>query len=66
MIWIFLILAAIVIAFTMLGALSVWVSVLSMALKALLAAAVAVPGVMALTMLWQQFSKQQFSNRRKS
>lgn len=56
MIWIFLILAAIAIMFITLGALSVWVSVLSMALKAVLAVGLAVPGVMALMMLWQRFA----------
>ena len=60
MIWIFLALAAIAIAFITLGALSVWVSVLSMALKAMLAAALAVPAGIVLIGLWQRF------NRRKS
>lgn len=55
MVYIFLILAAVAIALFALGSLSVWVSVLSMALKAALAAAVAVPGVMALMMLWHKF-----------
>lgn len=58
MIWILLVVAAI--AFITLGALSVWVSVLSMALKTMLAAALAVPVVIVLIGLWQRF------NRRKS
>lgn len=55
MIYIFLILAAVAIMFIMLGALSVWVSVLSMALKGMLAAAVAVPVVAILYSLWQRY-----------
>jgi len=49
MIWIFLVLTAI--TFITLGALSVWVVVLSMALKAMLV----VPIVIVLILLWQRF-----------
>lgn len=45
MIYIFIIFAAVAIMFIALGALSVWVSVLSMALKGIMAVAVAVPVV---------------------
>lgn len=48
--WIFLCLAAVALAFVLLGALSVWVVVLSLALKVLLAASVA----FALHLLWQR------------
>lgn len=61
MIWIFLILAAVAIALFALGSLSVWVSVLSMALKAMLAAAVAVPVVAILYGLWQRLSVRKSS-----
>lgn len=54
MIYIFLTLAAIAIMFITIGALSVWVSVLSMALKAMLAAAIAVPVGFVLYGLWQR------------
>lgn len=55
MIWIFLILAAAAIALTVLGALSVWVAVLALALKALLV----VPVVFAMYLLWQKFYGRQ-------
>lgn len=47
--WIFITLAAIAIAFTLLGALSVWAAVLFMALKTLLVAA---PVVLVAILLW--------------
>lgn len=51
MIWIFFILAAAAIALVSLGALSVWVVGLSIALKAMLI----VPVVLVLLALWQSF-----------
>jgi len=53
--WIFITLAAIAIAFTLLGALSVWAAVLFMALKTLL---VAVPVVLVAILLWQWIGRR--------
>ncbi len=55
MIWIFLSLAAVAIVFITLGALSVWVAVLSMALQALLAATV----LFVLYLGWKRFYGRQ-------
>jgi len=52
MYWVFIILAAIAIAFTLLGALSVWATVLFLALKTIL---IAVPAVLVAVLLWQRF-----------
>jgi len=52
MYWVFIILAAIAIAFTLLGALSVWATVLFLALKTIL---IAVPAVLVAVLLWQLF-----------
>lgn len=49
--WIFFTIAAVALAFTLLGALSVMVVILALALKAMLVAAV----VFALYLLWQKF-----------
>jgi hypothetical protein len=51
MFWTFMMLAAIVIAFIRLGALSVWVAVLSLSLKAILALALCI----GLLFLWRQY-----------
>lgn len=51
MIYVFAVLAAVAIAFILLGALSVWVVVLSLALKVMLAASVA----FVLYLIWNRF-----------
>ena len=54
--YIFLILAVIAVTFITLGAQSVWVAVLSLALKSILAFILTATGVTALVMLWQRIS----------
>lgn len=55
MFWVFLIAVAIAIVFIQLGAMSVWVTVLSLALKAMLAAVFAVALYAGLRFAWQRY-----------
>lgn len=58
MFWAFLIAAAIAIVLIQLGAMSVWVTVLSLALKAMLAAVFAVALYVGLRFVWQRLQRR--------